>query len=90
MNVNDHKVRSLVIETTCDIATMLTEKDWGDTRSGMYVEDGDGNSSHFSEEAQDIFNQHYDVVEEKINGSEKFGSPRLERIGPVSKISTKK
>lgn len=62
--INDN-INSLIMEQASDTATVLAQKDWGETRKGFYIEEEDG-TNRMSEEAQDIFNDYYDQQMEQL------------------------
>jgi hypothetical protein len=62
----DHKVNSLILEQASDIAEKLTELECRLSGIDCWVHSGGGQS--FTDEAQDIFNVHYDEqVDELYN-----------------------
>jgi hypothetical protein len=61
----DHRIHSEIMETAHDLAEELALKEWGETRKGFWVE-AEENEFTLSEEAQCIFNEYYDNIEDEL------------------------
>ena len=64
-NVKQDEMNSLIMDYTSDFAEILTEKECIINNIDCWLNDG-VNEPCFSEEAQDIFNYHYDEFTENI------------------------
>jgi hypothetical protein len=63
-NKKAEEIYSLVIEQASENAEALALKDWGNSRDNFHIEIN--NEIRLSDEAQDIFNDYYDVEVDKL------------------------
>ena len=65
-NTEQHIIGSLILELASDIAEQLTEHECEMHNTVCWVED-EHNEMHFTDDAQDIFNIHYEKLCDDLN-----------------------
>jgi hypothetical protein len=64
-----HSANSIIMEIACDMAQALTEEECKESDIEVYLIENEGEEdeeSSYTEEAQDIFNEHYDQKMDEV------------------------